>query len=376
MTTTPLDPIASSNAVSRGCSRIGRGGSGLSGPAGAPDFNQRLRFLQSPAAHAGHAGPQAAVQTIETHMSWVFIVGEHVLKLKKPVRYPYLDFSTLAAREFCCREEMRLNSRLAPGVYLGLFVLYWSGARLALLPESARLAHDGVIEWLVLMRRLPRALMLDVLVAGGSVAVAQVDALTDVLIAFYRRLPPVDLTGSEYVARFAQEQAINRDVLLRPQFALSEAPRALDRLDAALHRHAALLRQRADARHIVEGHGDLRPEHVCLLDPPAVVDALEFNAALRQVDPLDDVALLGMECEAAGAAWIGPRLVDRIATALGADAARPLVPSYTAYRALLRARLAAAHLLEAEPRRPQHWQSQAQRYVALAGRALDNGSGA
>jgi uncharacterized protein len=93
-------------------------------PSGIPRFDQRLHFLQSPAAHAGHAGPQGAVQTIETHMSWVFVVGEHVLRLKKPVRYPYLDFSTLAAREFCCREEMRLNSRLAPGVYLGLFVLH------------------------------------------------------------------------------------------------------------------------------------------------------------------------------------------------------------------------------------------------------------
>jgi uncharacterized protein len=346
-------------------------------PSGIPRFDQRLHFLQSPAAHAGHAGPQGAVQTIETHMSWVFVVGEHVLKLKKPVRYPYLDFSTLAAREFCCREEMRLNSRLAPGVYLGLFVLHWDGARLALLPESARPASDGVIEWLVLMRRLPRALMLDALVASGSVTTAQVDALADVLIAFYRRLPAVDVSGSDYVARFAQEQAINRDVLLQAQFGLTQAPRALARLDAALHRHAALLRERADARHIVEGHGDLRPEHVCMLRPPVAIDALEFNAAFRQVDPLDDVALLGMECEAAGAAWVGPHLEGRIATALDADAARPLVPGYTAYRALLRARLAAAHLLEAVPRRPrQHWQSQARRYVALAVRALDACPGA
>lgn len=339
-------------------------------PDDTPDHEARLRFLQSPAAHEGHAGPLAAVQRIETHMSWVFIAGDHVLKLKKPVRYPYLDFSTLAAREFCCREELRLNSRLAPGVYLGLFMLHWNGRGLALLPAAARPAEGSVLDWLVLMRRLPRERMLDALIAEHAVRPEQIDALADRLIVFYRGLRPVKLSGAEYVARLEREQAANAGVLLRPEFELTQAQVALSRLDAGLRRLAALLRERADAGHIVEGHGDLRPEHVCLLDPPVAIDALEFNLAFRQIDPLDEIAFLGMECQAAGAAWIGPRLVDRVAAALGADAAAgALLPWYTAYRALLRARLAAAHLLEAEPRRPQHWLTQARRYIELALRA-------
>jgi len=99
-----------------------------------PDLDARLRFLQSPAAHRLHAGQARSVQTIETHMSWVFLVGDRVLKMKKAVRYPFLDFSTLAARELDCREELRLNARLAPGVYLGLLVLCWHRGELSVAP--------------------------------------------------------------------------------------------------------------------------------------------------------------------------------------------------------------------------------------------------
>lgn len=341
------------------------------GAARAPGRVERLRFLCSPAAHEGHAGRQAAVQTIETHMSWVFTVGEHALKLKKPVRYAYLDFSTLRQREFFCREELRLNERLAPGVYLGLCALRWDGRSLALTPEAALPAGGRTLDWLVLMRRLPRERMLDALIEREAVQPAAIDALTEVLIGFYRDAPALALAGAQYSAHFSREQAANRDVLLRPAFSLEGAAHALDRLDAALQGHEGLLHARAAQGRVVDGHGDLRPEHVCLLTRPVVIDALEFNADLRRVDPLDEIASLGMECEAAGAAWIGPRLAERCLAALEPRAPRALLPLYTAYRALLRSRLAAAHLLDAHPRRPEHWLPQARRYLALASRALD-----
>jgi aminoglycoside phosphotransferase family enzyme len=110
---------------------------------------------------------------------------------------------------------------------------------------------------------------------------------------------------------------------------------------------------------------------VCLLQPPVVIDCLEFNAALRQVDPFDELAFLGLECELAGAEWIGPRLIDGCAAALGERPDRSLLALYTAYRALLRARLALAHLLEPQPRTPERWQPLARRYMARARVALD-----
>jgi len=335
-----------------------------------------LRFLGTPAAHAGHADAVSAVETIETHMSWLFVAGEQVLKLKKPVRYPFLDFSTPAAREASCREEVRLNSRLAPGIYRGLMALQWGDGRLRLAPETAADARAATIDWLVWMRRLPRERMLDRQIAQASVTAADIDALVGVLAAFYRRATVVEIDADEYVARFAREQAINRALLLHPGLQPDSVAATLDHFDAALQGHASTLRARATQGRIVDGHGDLRPEHVCLLRPPVVIDCLEFNAALRQVDPFDELAFFALECELAGAAWIGPRLIDGCRAALGERPDAQLLPLYTAYRALLRARLALAHLLEPQPRTPKRWLPLARRYVARARVALDECDGA
>jgi aminoglycoside phosphotransferase family enzyme len=260
-----------------------------------------------------------------------------------------------------------LNARLAPGVYRGLMVLQWRAGVLSLVPEADADARAATLDWLVWMQRLPAALTLDRAIADGTLEPAAIDALGDVLAGFYRGATVIEVDGAEYVARFQREQAISREVLLRPQFQLDGATAALDRCDAALLAQRNALAQRAAQGHVVDGHGDLRPEHVYLLQPPVVVDCLEFNTRLRQVDPLDELAFLGLECTLAGAPWVGPRLLQRCTAA-----APPAVCTlYTAYRALLRARLAMAHLLDPQPRTPQRWTPLAQRYVAQALRTLD-----
>jgi aminoglycoside phosphotransferase family enzyme len=336
-----------------------------------PNTDAVLSFLGAPGAHAGHAGPIESVETIETHMSWLFVAGDQVLKLKKPVRYPFLDFSTPAAREASCREELRLNSRLAPGIYRGVMALQWRDGVLRLVAEAAVDPCAATIDWLVWMRRLPRERMLDWQIAQASVAEADIDALAGVLAAFYRGATVVEIDPGDYIARLCREQATNRALLLQPGLQPNSVASTLDRFDAALERHAGTLHARATRGRIVDGHGDLRPEHVCLQQPPVVIDCLEFNAALRQVDPFDELAFLALECELAGAAWIGPRLIDACSHALGERPEAPLLPLYTAYRALLRARLALAHLLEPQPRAPERWQPMARRYLASARSALD-----
>jgi aminoglycoside phosphotransferase family enzyme len=295
-------------------------------------------------------------------------VGDRVYKLKKPVRFPFLDFTTLKAREFFCREEVRLNRRLAPGVYLGLAALQWHDGAFSLVPE-ARLqlpAHGKTVDWLVCMLRLPESQMLHQLIKQGRVAPAEIDALVAVLGAFYRAAPAVALIPSSYLARFQSGQAANREVLLRPQFGRPDAALALDRLDAALMQHAGLLQGRATAGRVLDGHGDLRPEHVCLQAPPVVIDCLEFNPQLRQTDPFDELAYLSLECGLLGAPWIGPRLVSGCAAELGDSPAPALLQLYTAYRALVRARLCMAHLLDTQPRTPEKWPPLASRYIACA----------
>ena len=333
-----------------------------------PSLDAKLRFLRSPASHPGL---KATLECIETHMSWVFFVGERVLKLKKPVRFPFLDFSSLQSREFYCREELRLNSRLAPGVYLGLIALQASAGGLALVPEQHLPAPGKTVDWLVSMRRLPAQHELQRRIAEARVDGHDVDALVSVLAAFYRLAPRAGVTALEYLASFQREQAANREVLLRPQFDLRDAAAALDRFDAALQLHAMQLGERATSGHVVDGHGDLRPEHVWLLEPPVVIDCLEFNVALRRVDPFDEIAFLALECEMAGAPWIGSRLIAGCAAALDDQPSSALLQLYTAQLALRRARLAMAHLLDEVPRAPQRWPPLAQRYIDRALAALD-----
>lgn len=333
-------------------------------PLPVPGFDAMLGFLQSPAAHAAYAAADAPVQAIETHMSWVFLVGDHALKLKKPVRHPFLDFSTLAAREFYCREELRLNARLAPGVYIDVMALQWRGGQFALIPDPARPVDGRTVDWLVRMRRLPAVRMLDRAIAQALVGRREIDALVRVLGAFYRSVPAIDVAPVDWAARFQHDMALGRDLLLRPQFQLHDAATALDRYGRALARCRGALDERALRGRIVDGHGDLRPEHVCLIEPPVVIDCLEFNAQLRQVDPFDEIAFLGLECEMAGAAWIGPQLAAGCAKALGDAPPAALMHLYSAGRALLRARLAVAHLLEPQPRMAGKWQPLAKRYIA------------
>jgi aminoglycoside phosphotransferase family enzyme len=324
---------------------------------------EKVAFLSAPAAY-----PQTVctVEVKETHMSWVFLAGDRAYKLKKPVKYPFLDFSTLAAREADSREEVRLNARLAPDVYLGVVPLT-TGA-------DGMLAVDGkgeTVDWLVMMRRLPEGRMLDTAIAHGRATQDQIGRVADVLAHFYRSLDPVDVSPADYVGQFAREQAKNRALLEDKRFDLPRAGVAavLGKVEAVLADEPELLMQRARERRIVDGHGDLRPEHVCLNDPPVIIDCLEFNRAFRLVDPFDELAFLGLECELLGAPWIGGILIDRCAQALSDRPSERLVAFYTAYRACLRARLSLAHLLEPNPRTPEKWLPHAKAYLAIAERA-------
>jgi len=333
-----------------------------------PGLAAKLKFLQAPPSYGASV---TQVECLETHMSWVFLVDQLVYKLKKPVCFPFLDFTTLKAREFYCREEIRLNARMAPGVYCGVVALQWNQDTLALVPDALLPAPGKTVDWLVLMRKLPLQRTLHQLIEKHRLTPSELSAVVELLAAFYRAAPRIALGENDYLARFQYEQASNREVLLRPQFQLRDAALAMDRFDAALALVADLLRARASGLRIVDGHGDLRPEHVFLLQPPAIIDCLEFNPQLRQLDPFAEIAYLSLECSMAGAPWVGPFLVQGLADALNDQAPPALLDFYKARSALLRARLAMAHLLDPQPRLPLKWAPLAARYVTQALAASD-----
>lgn len=326
---------------------------------GAPTLADKVGFLSRRDAY--HPAP-GEVQCRETHMSWVFMTRAHVFKLKKPVRFPYLDFSTLARREAACRDELRLNRRLAPDVYLDVVPLIWRDGML-------HLGGDGMaVDWLVMMTRLDERCMLDRMIAERRLTAAQLDRLVETLARFYRLAAPTLLPPAVHLADWWKSLAYNRRVLLDPRLRLPAGlVRGIDRVQRRfLHERGDLIAARLRHRRIVEGHGDLRPEHVWLNDAVRIIDCLEFNPRLRIIDPFDEIAFLGLECERLGAAWAGRYLQRRMMHVLHDEAAEPLFTFYRCHRATLRARLAIAHLLEPHPRTPEKWPRQAAAYLAIA----------
>jgi uncharacterized protein len=326
---------------------------------------EKVRFLGDPSTY-GEAG--AKVEVVETHMSFVFLVGDRVYKFKKPVALPFLNFTTLASREENCRTEVTLNRRLAPDVYLGVTPLTLSPA------GGLRLGGEGeAVEWLVVMRRLPEELMLDSLLASGPLDDEKIERLASRLARFFRDATRGDISGDAYFSKLCGEQAENHRILTRRRFAVDHGrvPVVLDRLDAALRGARTLLEARAEKRRLIDGHGDLRPEHICFTDGIDIFDCLEFSADLRLTDPIEEIAYLGLECEMLGAPTLGPSLLVRIMDEMGEAPNFRLFHLHYARKGLLRMRQSLAHLLDAAPRQPAKWEPLAARYMALAEKGLD-----
>ncbi|HEY6022627.1 MAG TPA: hypothetical protein VIV34_00440 [Pseudolabrys sp.] len=324
-----------------------------------PALAAKVDFLSRPDAY--DAGPPNVVRR-ETHMSWVFLAGDRAYKLKKPVQFPYLDFSTLEKREAACRAELRLNRRLAPDVYLDVVPLMERDGALSI-------GGDGVpIDWLVMMKRLDERFMLDHMIENKRLAPGQLDRLIGKLAHFYRSATPVFLPPAILLADWKRSLAYNRRVLLDPRFQIPGG--IVHRVDLAQRRYLSLhcdaIVARLHHRRIVDGHGDLRPEHIWLDDQVRIIDCLEFNSRLRVVDPFDEIAFLSLECERLGVRWAGDYLWRRMKCVLRDGPVEALFTFYKCHRATLRARLAIAHLQEEHPRTPEKWPRLCATYLDLA----------
>ena len=326
----------------------------------AASIEEKVAFLRRPEAYSARP---PRVEVFETHMSWVFLTCDSVFKLKKPVRYAFLDFSTLAARHLDCRREVRLNRRLAPDVYRGIVPLVRRC--------DGGLALDGpgrVVDWLVEMRRLPGDRMLDALIRTCMLTRADVGSLARFLSAFYRRARPIAISAKRYVERLVADVRDNQAQLREPAYGLATA--RIDRLAALqlrfIKEQGGLLRERARGRRIIDAHGDLRPEHVCLTTPPRIIDCLEFNREFRLVDPVDELSYLAMECERGGDASVGVRVLARYRAATGDRAPAALIAFYKTFRAFLRARIAIAHIADHDVQDVKKWRRRANGYLRLA----------
>lgn len=328
------------------------------GPAGTP-LEETLAAVSAPGAFPGW--PSVAGRH-ETHMSWIFFAGDRVYKLKKPVRLAYLDFSTLARRRAACEAEYRLNQALAPGIYLGVAPLVRTSEGLSF--EAA----GEVVDWFVVMQRLDLSRTLEARLLADGIARGELDALAEALARFYRHARRSRRAPAAELADWRALMSFNRRILLDPALGMPAGAvrRALAVQARFLRRRADLIAQRVRTRQIVDAHGDLRPEHIWMGPPIRIIDRLEFSAALRCVDWLDELAFLQVETERLGADWVGAYVRGRVSARLRAPAPEALRLFYGSARALLRARLAIAHLSEPNPRTPEKWPRQARAYLAIA----------
>ena len=321
----------------------------------------KVHFLSQ--AHTySEGGP---VEVKETHMSWVFLTPLHAWKIKKPVRSEYVDLTTCDARCRNSHEEVRLNRRLAPSVYLGVLPLT--------IEADGQLALGGngtPVDWLVKMRRLPSKLMLDEAIANRDWSEDDIRKVGRRLGEFYLQADRVAITGEQYRKQFEEDldatanELLRSDYKLQPDLVRAQTGRAM----SFIRENAGLLNARAESQTIVEAHGDLRPEHICLEAEPVIVDCLEFSRQLRLMDPASELVYLDLECRRLGAPGIGPILFDVYRELTGDHPPVELLDFYDTYHRCIRAKIAVWHLRDSGTATPATWIARALDYLQMPSR--------
>jgi len=323
-------------------------------------IEDKVAFLQQPSSYPY---PASEVKVKETHMSWVFLVNDFVYKLKKPVKYIFFDHRSLQSRLNNSLEEIHINKRLAKDIYLDVVPL--------VINEKGILQIDGkgeIADWLVKMKRIPEENMLDYAIQHNCVDDTQLDQAAILLAEFYKTTPPFPMTLTEYTSKLESEILFNYNQLSTPLF---ELPHTLIKELTAGQRAFISARQeifdkRIADKKIIDAHGDLRPEHICLAPQAAIIDRLEFSKELRIMDMAEELSFLSMECEMMGNAHTGRLFTDVYRKLINDNIPRSLMIFYKIKKACLRAYLVARHVEESRYQDDPKWLTKANAYLQLA----------
>ena len=296
-----------------------------------------------------------SVEVRQTHISEVFLGDNVVYKVKKPVKLPFLDFSTVELRHHFCEEEVRINSPWAPGIYLGVVPVTYNS-------DGYRFEGDGpVADWAVKMQRLPESVTLRSRLNRGELTKRDCERVARHIAAIHRTSTPApDNDATNAITTFRSQLNDNW------QFAghlpagtvdhhIQERIRGLS--DKWLDRCGDLLQKRAEQSFIRDVHGDLRLEHVFYFpesSPPGdivILDGIEFDPGLRLIDVLADIAFMTMELSFLGRRDLAEAFAEAYFTASGDSTGGIVLPLFAAYRSAVRAKVAA--ILATEPEIPE-----------------------
>lgn len=327
-----------------------------------PDY---IKFLLLPKSYPH---PVDKVELLQTHISFVILAGPYVYKWKKPVDFGFVDFSSLAKRQFYCRREVFLNRRLCPEIYLETLWLSRDGQSFALQGEGE------VVEYGVKMVRMPEEGMLNRVIAAGGLRQEHLRAIVDILVPFYQQAERgqevrengrVGAVARTIASNFVQtERFIGSRPLSAARFA-----RIKRGTDAFLGRKE-LFNERIDQGCIRDCHGDLYSNNICLTDSGKIYifDCLEFNDSLRFIDTCADLAFLAMDLDFYGLFTLSDFFINRFIEKSGDEGLLKVVDFYKCYRAYVRGKvgLLAAADPAIEKSAAEGWADTAGRYFQLA----------
>ena len=305
-----------------------------------PDAADAARLVERLRDPRRFPHPATDVQLVETHISWVLLAGDFAYKVKKPLDLGFLDFSTREKRRAACEEEIRLNRRLAPEIYLDVALITGT-------PDDPLVGGAGTaIEYAVRMRRFDRALELDRLLAAGQLPVERVDELARLVARFHAAVPAATPEGPYGTPEAALAAPLaNFEHLAALEHGADDVARvaALREWTVATHaRLAPLIRERLAGGFVRECHGDLHLANMVLHEDRVVVfDCIEFNPALRWIDVMAEVAFTAMDLRHRGRADFAQRFLNDYLEDTGDYAGLRVLPYYLVYRAMVRAKVAA-----------------------------------
>ncbi len=330
-------------------SRAGGPAARPDGPTGPPCGDAALarqaRLVEALRDPARHDGTVVNVGLIETHISWVLLTGRHAYKIRKAVRLGFLDFSTLEARRFDCEEELRLNRRLAPDLYLDVVAITGTDR------HPAIGGSGPVLEYAVRMREFRQEGLLDAALLRGELTPAHVDRLAALVANFHRRIAVAGADSPFGTPEAVQALALANFAEIRPlvgdagDIAALHALRRWTRAEGA--RCDEAFRARRAAGFVRECHGDLHLANIALVGGDIVIfDAIEFNERMRWIDVASEIAFTIMDLEHRGAPALARRFLNAYLEGTGDYAAVGVLRFYLVYRAMVRAKVACLRTAE------------------------------
>ncbi len=304
------------------------------------------------------------VALVETHISWVLLAGDFAYKIKKPLKLPFLDFSTLAQRHICCLDELRLNSRFAPDLYLGVVGIFNTS-------QDPHFVGDGnPIEYAVKMRRFDEAARLDRVCARGELLPVHLSDLADTLVAFHdgaQTAPQASRFGSPSQIRATALDNFQALLRLLPDADLQARLGVLQTwTEAQFERLTPLFEARKRDGRVRECHGDLHLANLVLIGQRVrMFDCIEFSEDLRWIDVASEIAFTYVDLLAHDRAGLADWFLDQVLSRSGDYEAALVLRFYSVYRALVRAMVAAIRINQT-----RDGDSEAMAYVALAERLV------